>query len=69
MYCLYLQQGLDFFKLNVDALIKCSVETFLQSSKSELSVHAQLLITLLYILLENILAWYHLVTYIKDTPL
>ena len=36
--------------------------------KSETSEHAQLTITVLYILLANILTWYQLETYIEDTP-
>ena len=36
--------------------------------KPETFMHAQLVITLLYILLSNILAWYQMETYIKDTP-
>ena len=37
-------------------------------SKSETSGHAQLAIALLCILLTNLLTWYQLKAYIKDTP-
>ena len=36
--------------------------------KYETSLHGQLMITLLYRLMRNILAWYQMETYIKDTP-
>ena len=38
-------------------------------SKSGISVHVQLAITPLYILLTNILTWYYLEFYIKDNQL
>ena len=36
--------------------------------KFETTAHGKLVITLLYILLRNILAWYQMETYIEDTP-
>ena len=36
--------------------------------KSETTVHGKLVITLLYILLRNILAWYQMETYNEDIP-
>ena len=50
-----------------DQMFRRNVFTLL-CFKSQTSAHAQLAITLLYILLANILIWYQLEIYMKDTP-